>query len=117
MDTMIVYQKWEDYAEYVLKCMVNQLPKSERYAMGTQIRQLVLKVGSHISRAQMIRDPRHKRYEVDQADLALNELKTIVRLADRLHYIDKKKFEMSVRYSSEIGRILGGWNKALSTQG
>ena len=32
-------------AEYILKCVVNQLPKSERYAMGEQIRRLTVGIG------------------------------------------------------------------------
>jgi len=117
MDVLIAGKKWEDMAEYILKCLVTQLPKSERYAMGAQIRNLVVKIGSRISRATVIRDKRYKLQEVMEADYALNELKTLIRLADRVQYIDKKKFEVSVRYTSELGKILGGWCKSLTIQG
>jgi four helix bundle protein len=117
MDVLIAGQKWEDMAYYIVHDVVKQLPRAERYAMGMQIRSLVLSVGTHISRATMIRDTRYKIREVAEADYALNELKTVIRLADRLRYIDKKKFEISVNYTAELGRILGGWNKSLSTRG
>ncbi|GEM_PF-5754112 len=117
MDVMIASQKWEDMAYYHAKSLIPQLPKAERYAMGTMMRQLVVKIGCRIARATVIRDPRQKLREVQEADYALMELKTMVRLADRLEYIDKKKFEISVRQTAELGRILGGWTKTLSTQG
>ena len=117
MDVLIAGQKWEDMAEYILKCLVTQLPKSERYAMGTQIRKLVVQIGTRVSRATVIHDRQYKLREIMEADYSLNELKTLIRLADRMQYIDKKKFEVSVRYTSELGKILGGWTKSLSTRG
>ena len=117
MDVLIAGQKWEDMAEYLLKCLIPQLPKSERYAMGTQMRKLVVEIGTRISRATVMRDRNCKLHEVMEADYSLNELKTLIRLADRLCYIDKKKFEVSVRHTSEIGKILGGWTKSLSIRG
>jgi hypothetical protein len=67
-NTLIAYQKWEDMAEYILKCVVNQLPKSERYAMGEQIRRLTVGIGVHIARAVAIRHVGMRKKEVEEAD-------------------------------------------------
>lgn len=117
MDQLSVQQKWEDMAEYILKCVVVQLPKSERYATGTIMRTKVVEIGVHIARAVMFSSVSYKRGEIAKADLALGELKILLRLARRLAYIDSKKSEVSARYTTELGRMIGGWNKSLSTQG
>ena len=70
-NTLIAYQKWEDMAEYILKCVVNQLPKSERYAMGEQIRRLTVGIGVHIARAVAIRHVGMRKREVEEADCDL----------------------------------------------
>lgn len=74
-NTLIAYQKWEDMAEYILKCVVNQLPKSERYAMGEQIRRLTVSIGVHIARAVAIRHVGMRKKEVEEADCDLCALK------------------------------------------
>ena len=60
-NTLIAYQKWEDMAEYILKCVVNQLPKSERYALGEQMRNLTVGIGVHIARAVAMLSLEHRR--------------------------------------------------------
>ena len=76
-NTLIAYQKWEDAADYILKCVVNQLPKSERYAMGEQIRTLTVSIGVHIARANNIRHTGYRKKEVEEADCDLCALKVV----------------------------------------
>lgn len=116
-NTLIAYQKWEDMAEYILKCVVTQPPKSERYALGEQMRNLTVGIGVHIARAVAIRHVGMRKREVEEADCDLCALKVLIRLADRLRYIDKQKFGQCALYTTELGKIIGGWTKSLSTQG
>lgn len=117
MQELVVYQKWEDCTEYLFKCVIPQLPKSERYAMGSHLRNSTIEMGKSIARANNIRDTKFRKKEIENADLALCELKIMIRLAYRLKYIDLKKHEVSVRYLAELGKMLGGWLKSYASQG
>ena len=114
---LILYQRWEDMAEYMFKCVVPQLPKSERYALGSHLRNTILQMGVSIARANNIRDAKYRKNEMEIADRALCQLKIMVRLIYRLQYIDPKKHEVSIRYLAELGKILGGWLKSNSSKG
>jgi four helix bundle protein len=114
---LIIYQKWEDMAEYMLKCVVPQLPKSERYALGSHFRNTILQMGVAIARANSMRDPKYRKKEMETADRALCQLKIMIRLSYRLQYINPKKHEVSIRYLAELGKILGGWLKSYASKG
>lgn len=117
MKDLIVYQKWEDMACYMLKSVVTQLPKSERYALGSHFRNTTIQMGVAIARANVIRDPYHRRREMETADRALCQLKVMTRLAWRMEYIDGKKHEVAIRHFVELGKMLGGWLKSNASQG
>ena len=70
-----------------------------------------------IIKAVAIRHVGMRKKEVEEADCDLCALKVLIRLADRLHYIDKQKFGQCAMYTAELGKIIGGWTKSLSTQG
>ena len=67
MTDLVIYQKWEDMAVYMLKSVVTQLPKSERYAMGANPKAY----GGHrcaYCRAVAIRHVGMRKKEVEEAD-------------------------------------------------
>lgn len=117
MTDLVIYQKWEDMAVYMLKNVVTQLPKSERYTLGSHFRNTTIQMGVAIARANVIRDPGYRRREMETADRALCQLKVMTRLAWRMEYIDGKKHEVAIRHFVELGKMLGGWLKSNASQG
>lgn len=117
MTDLVIYQKWEDMAVYMLKSVVTQLPKSERYTLGSHFRNTTIQMGVAIARANVIRDPGYRRREMETADRALCQLKVMTRLAWRMEYIDGKKHEVAIRHFVELGKMLGGWLKSNASQG
>lgn len=116
MEVLVVYQKWEDAAEYLYHLFTN-LPKSERYTMGASMRDSLFSCGSHISRANKIKNLKLRREEIERADKDLADLKVMIRLAYRMKFISTKKYEVSAAKLTELGKMLGGWLRSCSTQG
>ena len=49
---------------------------------------------------------------LDAANLAIEKLRFLFRLASDLRYLDLKRYEHAARGLDEIGRMVGGWIKA-----
>jgi four helix bundle protein len=112
-ENMKVYQKWEDMAKYVYIAL-QSYPKSERYTLAAETRRAVVLVGRYIYRANNV-SKLEKRAMIEQADMALVDLKLLIRLGMVLGFMPIKKYEIASGQAVEIGRMLGGWLKATIT--
>jgi hypothetical protein len=114
MITMKVYEKWEELARYLLLAL-QSYPKNERYVLAADTRRACILVGRYIYRANAVSSLSGEKKEMlRQADLALVDLKLLIRLGMLLGYLSLKKYEILIGYTSEIGKMLGGWLKSLN---
>jgi hypothetical protein len=109
-ESMKVYQKWEDMAKY-LYVALQSYPKSEKFTIAADTRNALLLVGRYIYRANNVAKS-EKRKAIEQADIALVDLKLLIRLGMVLEFMPIKKYEIASAQTVEIGRMLGGWLKA-----
>jgi hypothetical protein len=109
-ENMKVYQKWEDMAKY-LYAALQSYPKSEKFTIAADARNALLLVGRHIYRANNV-PKSEKRKAIEQADIALVDLKLLIRLGMVLEFMPIKKYEISSTQAVEIGKMLGGWLKS-----
>jgi len=110
IETMKIYQKWEDLAKY-LYVALQGYPKSERYTLAADTRQAMMRVGRYIYRANQV-SKNARRRAIEEADLALIDLKLLIRLGMVLEFLPIKKYGQASSQATEIGRMLGGWLKA-----
>jgi hypothetical protein len=109
-ENMKVYQKWEDMAKYVYIAL-QSYPKSEKFTIATDTRNALMLVGRYIYRANNV--PKvERRKAIEEADLALVDLKLLIRLGMALEFMPLKKHEIASAQAVEIGRMLGGWLKS-----
>jgi hypothetical protein len=106
---MKVYQKWEDMAKY-LYIALQSYPKSEKYAIAADTRRALMLLGRYIYRANNV-SKLEKRQVIEQADIALVDLKLLVRMGMVLGFMPVKKYEIVSGQAVEIGRMIGGWLK------
>ena len=52
---------------------------------------------------------RDKQAHLRRANLRLEKLRVLLRLSQRLHYLDHKRFEYAMKCINEVGKMLGGW--------
>lgn len=109
MEELKIWQKTYDMIKYGNQCIL-QFPKSERFALGNEIKQSMYKMLRLISVANR---SRNKRPLLTELDVELDVLRAFVRLASDpdTRYLTIKKYEHWSKQLSEIGRMIGGWMK------
>lgn len=110
LDDLIIYQKTYDFMLW-LHPMVNKFPKSQRFVLGQRIENKTLDIIQSMIRANMLRD---KAGTLREARVALEELRTCIRLAHDLHFINVKQYGIAAERLHEIGKLLLGWWHASS---
>jgi len=109
---MLITQKIYDMIQYGYVC-VQQFPKTERHTMAAEIKQsmyTVLKLTIAANKKY------HKKTTLQEIDIELQFLRTMVRLASELKsapagspFLPFSKYEHWSKQLNEIGRMLGGW--------
>jgi hypothetical protein len=106
-ENMKVYQKWEDLAKY-LYVALQSYPKSEKFTIAADTRNALMLLGRYIYRANNV--PKlERRKAIEEADLALVDLKLLIRMGMVLEFMLLKKYEIASAQTVEIGKMLGGW--------
>lgn len=107
---LLIRQKCEAMIEYG-HAAVRQFPKMERHVLGAEMRRTMWAV----LRLIVICNKRyHKKTTLQELDGELDLLRSQVRIAMSMGYLDFKKYEHWARLNDEIGRMLGGWVKAFA---
>ncbi|WP_296639227.1 diversity-generating retroelement protein Avd [Roseinatronobacter sp.] len=110
MDDLKIRQKCEEMIAYGYIAL-RQFPKFERHVLAAEIRDAMWGV----LRLIIITNKRyHKKTTMQDLDAELDLLRSQVRTAFALRYIDLKKYEIWSRHIDEVGRMIGGWFKSLS---
>jgi len=110
---MVIYQKMYDLILYAFP-IVNRFPKSQRFVLGQEIQNLMITILRLIIQANK---EKNKSFTFFKIDVALEELRVLVRLAKDLKFIDVKKYGNISEKISEVGRLLGGWIKGVGDGG
>jgi hypothetical protein len=105
---LLIRQRCEEMIQYAY-VTIRHFPKFERHVLGAEIRETVWK----LLRMIIICNKRyHKKTTLTDLDAELDVLRSQVRTAFGLQYIDLKKYEHWARMNDELGRMIGGWMKS-----
>ncbi len=88
---------------------VDKFPRAQKFLLGDRLQTAALDVMERLIEAAYRRD---KVAALEQANLGLEKLRFLFRLAFDLRYLDMRRYEFSARAINEIGRMVGGWRKA-----
>lgn len=111
MEDLKILQKTYDMILYGNICL-KQFPKSEKYALASDIKQSMYTLLRLIIAANK---RYYKKTTLQEIDVELDTLRTLIRLSadSELKYLTLKKYENWSRMLNEIGKMLGGWIKAI----
>lgn len=109
MENLKIKQRTEDMIKYGYIAL-RQFPKSEKFSLALDIKRTMFAMLEKIIRANRQRDKLAALYEIDTE---LEVLRTQVRLAMELEFLPFKKYEVWSGHLAEVGRMLGGWLKAV----
>jgi len=85
---------------------VEKFPRSQRFVLGDRIENLALDIFELLLEASYLRN---NRTVLTSANLKLEKLRHLLRLATDLKLITVKKLEHAVRLLYAIGCQIGGW--------
>jgi len=87
---------------------IEAFPRSQKFMLGDRIQSIALAVLEALIEATYSRTrDRH----LSEANLGLEKLRVLFRLAKDLRHIDVRRYEHAARTLDEVGRMVGGWIK------
>lgn len=90
---------------------LRQFPKWERHVLAAEMRRTLW----NLLRLIVVCNKKYfKKTTLQELDAEIDLLRSQVRLAKDLGYLDFRRYEHWSRLNDEIGRMLGGWIKAMS---
>jgi len=102
-----VVTKTYDFTLWLLP-HVARFPREHRFTLGDRMEEGSLAILELLVEAAYTRD---KRDLLKRANLRLERLRYLVRLAKDLHLISIKQYEFAIRSMQSIGAEIGGWAK------
>ena len=97
-----------------LMTTVERFPKSQKFLLGDRIQSTALDVLDALIEATYTRD---RRDHLARANLGLEKLRFLMRLAFEQKHLDVRRYEHAARAIDEVGRMIGGWAKAHASYG
>jgi len=88
---------------------LEKFPRSQRFLLGDRIQSTALDVLERLVEATY---SRQRRPALVAANLGLQKLRLLHRLALDLRFLDGRRYEHACRCIDEVGRLVGGWMKA-----
>ncbi len=108
LEAMHVFLRWAIPA-------VAKFPRDQKFLLGDRIQAIGLDALERLIAATYTRD---RRALLDAANLDIEKLRHLFRIAFDLRAMDARRHEHAQRQLEEIGRMVGGWRKdALRRQG
>lgn len=95
---------------------VTKFPRVHRFGLGERITRLGLDFQETLIAAGLHRG-RERVTLLDKADIQLAQLRQTIRLGKDLQLLSIGQYEHIAAMLVEVGRLLGGWRKSLSTTG
>ena len=101
----------EAHQQFVLWLVptVERFPRAQKFLLGDRIQATALDVLEALIEATYTRE---RRGHLARANLGLEKLRVLLRLAAELRCLDLRRYEYAARAIDAIGRLVGGWQKA-----
>ncbi len=88
---------------------VDKFPRRQKFLLGDRIQATALDVLERLVEATYSKG---RSPLLAQANLGVEKLRFLFRLALDLRYLDLRRYEHAARSLDEVGRRIGGWRKA-----
>lgn len=105
-EPQLVLKTYDLYLHFYTE--IRKWPKPERYNLGKRCEDLILDILDNLTRALT---DRNKKFSLAEADVKIQQLKLLFRLANELKIMEYRKYLFFEVKILEIGKMLGGWLK------
>jgi hypothetical protein len=88
---------------------LEKYPRSQKFLLGDRTQQVALDVLESLVEATYTRQ---RAAFLRNANLGIEKLSFFMRLAFDLKHLDQRRYEHAARSLDDIGKLIGGWEKA-----
>lgn len=110
---LIVWQKSHQLV-LAIYSITKTFPKEEIFSLTNQVRRASVSIAANISEGYKKKTIPNKLNFINIAEGSLEEVKYYIILSKDLKYIDEKNYEQLYIYAEEVGRLISGYEKAIS---
>jgi 23S rRNA-intervening sequence protein len=89
--------------------VIEKFPKNHKFTVGDRIALVALDILEALIEATYTRE---RMQHLRRANLGIEKLRFLLRLAADLRLLDRRRYEHAARSLDEVGRLIGGWIKA-----
>jgi hypothetical protein len=104
-----LFSKTHDFLLWLIPLTL-RFPRQQRFVLAAALQRDTLRFQELIIEAVHTQRAHDK---LDQADAELDKLRAHMRLSRELELISPGQYEHAARMLTEMGRLVGGWKKAL----
>lgn len=105
---LAIIPKYELYMEYMLEIILFRLPRTEKFSIGTEYKNIMYETLRDIVFIEKV-IPKERLYYLNKIDAGLNVQRILLRIMKKNKWIDEKKFNYIMNtLIREVGSILGG---------
>ena len=101
LEALHVFLRWTGPA-------VENFPRAHKFTLGDRILATSLDALERLIEATYDRD---RQKPLQAANLAIDKLRHLFRLAHALHCVDHRRYEHAATQLTEIGRLIGSWKR------
>jgi len=105
LENLTLLTKLEELDTYSHKALV-QFPKYEKFVLCAEVRQTLTNL---IKMTVRTAKRYYKKTTLQELDIEIEYLRSLIRKAYRLEYINVRRYEIWIRHVNEIGKMAGGW--------
>jgi len=105
-----LYQLYSSFHDELIS-----FPKSERYSLGATCQNEMLDIIRHCLQAASSNQPDSKVMFLQKASASLDTLRLLLSLCKDCKCVSNQTYQQLDSKLSEIGRMLGGWLKSISS--
>lgn len=105
---MPIFTRTFDFISWLLP-VTNNFPRAHRHTLTRRLLDAAFDLRERLEQANLRQA--HRLDRLVEADEALARVRVYVRLAARMGWLSSGQYEHVAAMTTEIGRLLGGWQK------
>ena len=110
---MPIFTRTFDLLSWLLPA-TNHFPRAHRHTFTRRLLDAAFDLRERLEEAHLRRGP-DRMASLQRADEALARLRVYLRLAVRWQWLNDGQYQHVARMIAEVGRLLGGWQKAATS--
>jgi four helix bundle protein len=111
---MRIFTRTFDFIAWLLP-VTNSFPRAHRHTLTQRLLDSAFDLRERLEEANLRKEV-HRRASLTRADEALARVRVYLRLVARLGWMSGGQYEHVAAMVTEIGRLVGGWQKATTAQ-